>query len=97
MAAPTLLTLDGAVADSTHIMGALVVTFSVIAFAESSRLVRWFNVLFGVWMLLAAWLLVGGTPVWPWISVVSGLVLIALNLRRGRVEDSYGEWQRFIQ
>ena len=34
MAAPTLLGLAGAAADSTHIMGALVVTFSVIAFAE---------------------------------------------------------------
>ena len=34
MAAPTVLGLEGAAADSTHIMGALVVTFSVMAFAE---------------------------------------------------------------
>jgi uncharacterized membrane protein len=33
MAAPTLLGLAGGIADSTHIMGALVITFSVIAFA----------------------------------------------------------------
>ena len=52
MAAPTLLGLAGAAADSTHIMGALVVTFSVIAFAEPSRLVRWLNVLCGLWVLL---------------------------------------------
>jgi len=97
MAAPTLLRLDGAVADSTHIIGALVVTCSVVAFAEPVRLVRWLNVLFGLWILLATWILDGGTPVWPWISVVSGLALIALNLRRGSVEDSYGEWQRFVR
>jgi hypothetical protein len=96
MAAPTLLGLAGGVADSTHIIGALVVTFSVIAFAEPARLVRVLNVVCGVWMLLAAWLLDGGTPAWPWISVVSGLALIAFNLRCGAVEDRYGNWQRFI-
>jgi len=96
MSAPTMLNLVGAAADSTHIMGALVVTFSVIAFAEPSRLVRVLNVVCGVWMLLAAWLLVGGTPAWPWISVISGLALIAFNLRCGAVEDRYGNWQRFI-
>jgi uncharacterized membrane protein len=97
MAAPTLLGLAGGLADSTHIMGALVVTFSVIAFAEPSRLVRWLNVLCGLWVLLTPWLLGGGTPAWQWISVASGLALIVLNLRRGSVEDSYGEWQRFIR
>jgi uncharacterized membrane protein len=96
MAAPMLLGLAGGAADSTHIMGALVVTFSVVAFAEPVRLVRWLNVLCGVWVLLAAWILDGGTLVWPWISVTSGLALIALNLRCGAVEDRYGGWQRFI-
>ena len=97
MAAPTLLGLAGGVADSTHVMGALVVTFSVIAFAEPSRLVRWLNGLCGLWVLLAPWLLEGGAPAWQWISVASGLALIALSLRCGPVEDRYGEWQRFIQ
>ena len=96
MAAPTLLGLDGAVADSTHIIGALAVTCSVVAFAEPVRLVRWLNVLCGLWVLLTPWLLVGGTPVWQWISVASGLGLIALSLRCGPVEDRYGGWQRFI-
>jgi hypothetical protein len=96
MAAPTLLGLAGGAADSTHIMGALVVTFSVIAFAEPSRLVRWFNVLCGLWVLLAPWLLEGGTPAWQWISVAGGLALVALSLRCGPVEDHYGGWQRFI-
>jgi hypothetical protein len=97
MSAPTLLGLAGAVADSTHIMGALVVTFSVVAFAEPSRLVRWFNVLFGLWVLLAPWLLDGSTSAWPWIGVISGFALIALSVRRGPVEDRYGNWQRMIR
>jgi len=96
MSAPSMLGLAGATADSTHLVGALVVTFSVVAFAEAARLVRWLNVLCGPWMLLAPWLLDGGTPTWPLISVASGLTLIALSLRRGPVEDRYGSWQRFI-
>lgn len=96
MAAPTILNLVGPAADSTHITGALVVTFSVVAFAEPVRLVRVLNILCGVWVLLATWILDGGTPVWPWFGIVSGLALIALNLRRGSVVNLYGGWQRFI-
>jgi nucleoside-diphosphate-sugar epimerase/uncharacterized membrane protein len=96
MAAPSVLGLGSAAADSTHIVGAFVVTFAVVAFAEPARSVRLLNVLCGVWVLLAPWLLEGGTPAWPWIAVASGLVVIALSLRRGPVEDRYGDWQRFI-
>jgi uncharacterized membrane protein len=97
MSAPTLLGLTGAAADSTHIMGALVVTCSVVAFAEPSRLVRWFNVLFGLWVLLSPWVLAGDMSAWPWIGVASGFALIALSIRRGPVEDRYGNWQRMIR
>ena len=96
ISAPSVLGLSGAAADSTHIVGALVVTFAVVAFAEPARVVRVLNVLCGVWVLLAPWLLEGGTPAWPWIAVASGVALIALSLRRGPVEDQYGTWQRFI-
>jgi hypothetical protein len=86
MAAPTLLGLAGAAADSTHIMGALVVTFSVVAFAEPARLVRWLNVLFGLWVLLAPWLLGGARrpgygSVSPADSRSSHSVFAAVRLR----------------
>ena len=96
MAAPSVLGLGGAAADSTHIAGALVVTLAVVAFAEPARLVRFLNVLCGVWVLLAPWILEGGTTAWPWSSVATGVALIALSFRRGPVEDHYGGWQRFI-
>jgi hypothetical protein len=97
MTAPTILNLVGTVADSTHIAGALVVTFSVVAFAEPARPVRVLTILCGAWLLLAARILDGGMPGWPWISVASGLALIVLNLRCGPVEDRYGDWQRVIR
>ncbi|HET9216682.1 MAG TPA: vitamin K epoxide reductase family protein, partial [Terriglobia bacterium] len=97
MSAPSVLGLRGPAADGTHIVGALVVTFAVVAFAEPARLVRLLNVFCGAWVLLAPWLLEGGTPAWPWIAPASGLALIALSLRRGPVEDRYGGWQPFIR
>jgi hypothetical protein len=78
-------------------MGALVVTFSVVAFAEPARPVRMVNLLCGAWLLLAAWILDGGVPGWLWVSVASGLALIALNIRCGPVEDRYGDWQKVIR
>ena len=97
MAAPTLIGLAGSIADTTHIVGALVVTFSVVAFAEPARLVRVLNLLLGAWMLFAPWILGSGAPGWPWISVASGLAIIVFNLRCGPVEDRYGEWQGVIR
>ena len=86
MSAPTLLRLDGAAADSTHIMGALVVTFSVVAFAEPARLVRWLNVLCGIWVLLSQWLFGGGSwtgrgSVSPVDFCSSDSVFVAVQLR----------------
>lgn len=97
MAAPTILSMVGPAATSTHIIGALVVTFSVVAFAEPVRLLRVLNILCGAWVLVAIWTLDGGTPVWPWFSLVSGLTLVVLNFRRGSVVNSYGGWQRYIR
>ena len=67
-------------------MGALVVTFSVIAFAEPSRLVRWLNVLCGLWVLLTPWLLggarrPGGGSVSPADSRSSHSAFAAARLR----------------
>lgn len=96
MTAPTLLHLVGRVADSTHIVGALVVTFSVVAFAEPARLARFPNILLGLWLLLVVVILDSGVSGWPWISIASGLALIVLNLRCGPVQERYGAWQRVI-
>jgi len=50
MAAPSALGLHGATADSTHIVGALVATIAVVAFAEPARSVRFLNALIGLWL-----------------------------------------------
>jgi uncharacterized membrane protein len=88
---------SGDMADSDHFIGALVVTFSIMAFAEVGRALRYFNVPFGAWLVLAPWLLGGaGSTAAIWNGVVSGVLLIVLALPRGPVRDSYAGWDRYV-
>jgi nucleoside-diphosphate-sugar epimerase len=97
MAAPSVLGLGGGAADATHIVGALVVTFAVVAIAEPARMTRFLNAVLGACVLVMPWVLEGGAPGWAWTSLASGPALVALSLRRGPVTDRYGGWQRFIR
>ena len=87
----------GAMANSDHLVGALVVTFSVMAWAEVGRAVRFINIPFGAWLIAAPWLLDGiVSPLATWNGVICGALLIALAIPRGPVKDSYAGWDRYI-
>jgi SPW repeat len=83
-------------AGADHLLGALVVTFSVTAFAEIARPARFLNALIGACLLATPWMFDGGTTLADWGSVVAGLALIALSLPRGRVSGRYGNWDRYL-
>jgi hypothetical protein len=88
---------EGAMADSDHLIGALVVTVSVIAMAEVARPLRFMNVLFGAWLLMAPWLLEGAGTIATWASVAVGIALIAVSLPRGpRSKEHYNGWDYYI-
>ncbi|MHB8622875.1 MAG: SPW repeat domain-containing protein [Sulfuricaulis sp.] len=95
----TRLTFDnaGAMANSDYLVGASVVTFSIIAFAEVARSMRLINILFGVWLIAAPWLLNGvSSPLATGNSIICGALLIALAIPRGTIRDSYASWDRYI-
>jgi nucleoside-diphosphate-sugar epimerase/uncharacterized membrane protein len=95
----TRLSFDssGAMANSDHLIGALVVTFSIMAFAEVGRALRYINIPLGAWLIAAPWLLDGiASPLATWNGVMSGIAVIALALPRGRIKDSYAGWDRYI-
>lgn len=96
MFAPAVFQTQGAAANSDHLVGALVVTFSVIALGEVGRSVRWLNVLFGAWLLASPWFLSGTVPASQWSNTLAGGVLIALSIPRGRIRDQYGSFNRLI-
>jgi nucleoside-diphosphate-sugar epimerase/uncharacterized membrane protein len=85
-------------ADSDHLIGALVITTAVIATAEVARPLRFVNLAFGAWLIVAPWLLRGGSGLAGSISdMIAGLLLIALCLPRGRrSREHYGSCDRYI-
>ncbi len=95
--APAALGSTGAAAHSDHLVGALIVTFAVMALADVGRALRFVNVLFGVWMIAAPRLLNGPTIGSRWSDVIAGSLVILLSLPRGPVGERYGSWERFIR
>jgi len=82
---------------SDHLVGALIVTVSVMAFAEVGRPLRFVNVAFGLWLIAAPWFLEGESLVASLTGVVVGLAVVALSLPRGRRgREHFGNWDRFI-
>ena len=88
---------SGDMADSDHLVGALVVTFSIMALAEVARAVRFINIPFGAWLILAPWVLDGiASPLAVWNGVLCGALLIVSAIPRGPVKHSYAAWDRYI-
>lgn len=87
---------SGAMADSDHLVGSLVFTFSICAFAEVARPLRAINFLFGAWLLASPWLLEGASESGTVGLMLAGAALIVLALPRGPVEHRYGGWDRVL-
>ena len=88
---------EGALADSDHLVGALIITVSIIAMAEVARPLRFINGLFGVWLVAAPWVLSGGQIDGGIATTTIGILIIALSLPRGRrSSEHYGQWDRYI-
>jgi hypothetical protein len=96
MSAPATLGVTGAAADSNHLAGALAVTWAVIAFGEVARPIRLLNVPTGLWIAVSPWVLGGATDASRWIDVLVGVLLVALSVRRGRIEEQFGNWNRVL-
>jgi hypothetical protein len=87
---------SGDAAASDHIVGALVVTFSIMALSEVGRPIRLINVGFGAWLILAPWLLSGYSGLAIAASIVVGILLILLALPLGPIRSHYGAWDHWI-
>jgi len=88
---------EGAIANSDHLSGAMIITIAVCATAEVARPLRFLNVPFGLWLLVAPWLLAGATMGTILNDMVAGCIAIALSLPRGRIsKEHYGSWDRYV-
>jgi hypothetical protein len=96
MLAPAAFGTTGWAANSNHLAGALIVTVAAVALAEVTRVVRFVNVLLGLWVIAAPWLLAGAVGLAVWNNLIVGVALIALSIPRRRIDERYGGWEQYI-
>lgn len=97
MLAPAALGGSGSAADSDRVLGALVITWSVVVTAEVARPARYFNALLGTWMAVGPWLLDGYTPSGHWNSIFIGFVVILLAMPSGVVRERFGLSEHYLR
>ncbi|MEO6422275.1 MAG: vitamin K epoxide reductase family protein [Candidatus Nitrotoga sp.] len=87
---------SGMAANNDHVIGSLVITFSIMAFSEVGRPLRFANIIFGGWLIASPWLLTGYSSMTVASSVVAGVLLILLAIPLGSINSHYGAWDRWI-
>lgn len=96
MFSPDVLGGSKTLADSNHLTGALIVTFSFIALSEVGRITRFLNLFVGLWLVIGTWFL-GPTELFTiWNAVIMGIVLIPLSFPLGKIRDSYGTYDPWV-
>jgi len=88
--------VTGSAANNFTTLGALVVTFSVMAMAEVGRAMRFINILFSLWLIIAMLLINDVASNTLWLAIISGLVLIGLSFPKGKIREKYGTFDKYI-
>jgi hypothetical protein len=97
MARPDLIHASKITANIDHLLGAIIVTVAAVATAEVTRTARWLNVVAGVCLVIAAFLLAMNLPLVFWSELICGLILIPIALPRGEIIERYDGWDRCIK
>lgn len=90
MAAPALLGYNQIAADNGHIIGPVIVTFSVVAYWEATRVVGKWNFLLGGWLLLAPWILSYDVQSAYISDMGTGILVIIFASVTGNIAQKYG-------
>jgi len=96
MFAPDVFQTQGRAADSDHILGALVVTVAIVAFAEVTRAARFINIALALAIIALPWVFGGATLASGINNLIVGLLIIALSISPGKIKNTYGGWNALI-
>ena len=93
----TRLTLgaDGSMANADHLIGSLALTVISLAAAEVARPLRYLLAPLGAALLATPFVFEASTTQLL-ASIVCGIAMMALSIRRGPVRGRYGAWQGWI-
>ncbi|HEY0846955.1 MAG TPA: NAD-dependent epimerase/dehydratase family protein [Noviherbaspirillum sp.] len=87
----------GTAANNDHIVGSLVVTFSIMAWGEVARPLRFVNIGFGLWLVASPWFIDGYSGIAAAASVFFGIALVWMAIPLGRVAAHFGNWDRIAR
>ncbi|MDI9819246.1 MULTISPECIES: vitamin K epoxide reductase family protein [unclassified Legionella] len=93
----TRVTLSATVemANADHLLGSLIITISIISFAEIVRAVRWLNLIFATVLFITPFLY-DTTSLAAFASILAGLLLLIFTIPRGKINSSYGRLNKII-
>lgn len=97
LAAPHFLRITEAASLNCYIVGALAMTFSVMAFAEVCRSVRFLNLPLAAWLIASLMFLPGYSQTSVYAIAVAATVIALCSIARGSITHRYGAWTKFIQ
>jgi len=86
---------EGTMADADHLIGFLALTVISLAAAEVARPLRYCLIPLGAALLMTPFLFEASVS-HTIASVVTGVLLVALSVRRGAIRERYGSWNRRI-
>jgi short-subunit dehydrogenase len=90
MFAPAWLDLEIVSENNYYIVGPLVITAAITSAWEFNRSIRYFNLLAGIWMILATIILPHEGSEAIWSSALSGVLLVLFSSMEGKIKGSYG-------
>jgi hypothetical protein len=88
-ASPALFGYGGPAATRQQVVGPVLASLACIAASEVTRPLRFANVVLGLWLLAAPWILAAPTPALIIASAVGALAIV-LSTLGGAVEHRYG-------
>lgn len=93
---PEILNITGAAANNIYIVGALVITCAVIAYADVARIVRVFNVPLGAWLCISPWFIGDLNAMTSFFVVLGGMALILFSVPRGKITEHFGSFDPWV-
>jgi len=91
------ISIEATAADVNHLGGALIVVTAVICMGEVVRRGRYLNILIGMAVATVPWFLSDSNLALNTSSSITGLLVVALSIPRGIVNEYYGSWNQYVK
>lgn len=98
MAAPGIFNVPvkAPISDLNHLCGAIIIVFAVISMGEVVRALRLFNILAGLAVAFIPWFLDDPGTGLKVLSAITGIIVVALSIPKGKITEKYGSWDKLV-